>query len=119
MTKQDFLEAFGFIFAQEFAKAAPKKTGKLARSFPGTSRVENGIIKYTLPLYAEFVEFGTAPHVITPKNKKALSFKIGGKDILVKKVNHPGTRPNPFIRDTFNRQTQEVLKRTINFLNSK
>jgi len=50
-------------------------------------------------VYAPYVEFGTAPHLITPKNKKALSWKVGKKRIFVKSVRHPGTEPNPFMRN--------------------
>lgn len=40
----------------------------------------------------KFVEEDTKPHVIKPKDKKFLRFKIGGKVIFTKKVDHPGTR---------------------------
>ena len=115
MAEKDFLEAFGFLMAQEFAQSAPKKTALLARSFPGTVRVENGKIKYSLPRYAQFVEFGTRPYVITPKTAGALYWD--GAKHPVKQVNHPGITPNPFMRDTFNRQTEKILKQTINLLN--
>ena len=42
--------------------------------------------------YADAVNYGTAPHVITPKNAKALRFKVGGQFIFATKVNHPGTK---------------------------
>ena len=53
--------------------------------------------------YAIDVEFGTPPHTIRPKNKKALAFNLvieGGqvKRIVVKSVQHPGTPPQPFFR---------------------
>lgn len=44
--------------------------------------------------YGAGLEFGTRPHVITPKNKQALSFewgKAGGK-VVFRKVMHPGTK---------------------------
>lgn len=43
--------------------------------------------------YAASVEFGTAPHVIRPKNAKALKTPFG----FFKKVNHPGSRAKPFL----------------------
>ncbi len=46
--------------------------------------------------YATDVEMGTAPHVITPRNKKALYWP--GADHPVAKVNHPGTQPQPYLR---------------------
>jgi hypothetical protein len=49
--------------------------------------------------YSAHVEFGTAPHEIKPKSKKALAFVSGGQKVVVKSVQHPGTRPNPFMRN--------------------
>jgi len=47
--------------------------------------------------HGPFVEYGTAPHVIRPKaGRKALKIPVPGGYVLVKKVNHPGTKPLPF-----------------------
>lgn len=43
---------------------------------------------------ANWLEYGTRPHQIKPKNGKALA--IAGK--VVEHVNHPGARPYPFLR---------------------
>ncbi len=40
--------------------------------------------------HAIFVAFGTRPHTIRPKNKKALRWSAGGKFAFAKQVNHPG-----------------------------
>ena len=48
--------------------------------------------------YGAAVEFGTAPHIIRPNAMKALKFKSGGKNVFAKKINHPGTRAQPFFR---------------------
>lgn len=45
--------------------------------------------------YAPHVEFGTAPHIITVKTAKVLT---DGKTFFGKKVNHPGTAPQPYLR---------------------
>ena len=45
-----------------------------------------------------WVEFGTAPHIITPKTKKVLRWFDGNMAIFAKKVRHPGTKPNPYFR---------------------
>lgn len=57
--------------------------------------------------YAQFVEFGTQPHVIRPKSKKILAWgknrrlsgsaRSGSEMIFAHEVHHPGTRPHPFI----------------------
>ena len=53
-------ESFGFLMAQDFSIAAPKRTGQLARTFMATMQVEPNKIKFTLPYYAGFVIRGTS-----------------------------------------------------------
>lgn len=60
-----------------------------------------GFIEATVDTpYAEFVSEGTKPHKITARNKQALSFMWHGRRITVRSVNHPGTQPNPWFRNT-------------------
>jgi len=51
---------------------------------------------YPQASYAPFVEFGTAPHVIVAKNAKVLANAATGQ-IFGTRVNHPGTKANPFM----------------------
>ena len=66
--------------------------------------------------YAAFVLFGTRPHEIKPKNKRALRFFYKGIDEFVyrKKVHHPGYKGDDFlyraVKDTF-KQLDEIYKR--------
>jgi hypothetical protein len=46
--------------------------------------------------YAKFVEFGTKPHTILPKRRKALKIPSPEGYIFRKKVSHPGSKPYPF-----------------------
>lgn len=48
--------------------------------------------------YGAYVEYGTKPHLIVPKTKKALAFNVGGNRVITKRVNHPGTKAQPFFR---------------------
>lgn len=50
--------------------------------------------------YAKFVEFGTDPHEIHPKNREALA--VDGK--AVELINHPGAKPHPFMRPALDTQ---------------
>lgn len=61
--------------------------------------------------YAPDVEFGTAPHVILPKNKKALAFGPKGAKTVVKRVNHPGTRAQPYLFPAFEEERPKFLRR--------
>lgn len=40
---------------------------------------------------------GTRPHIILPRTARALRFESHGKIIYAKKVNHPGTKANPYL----------------------
>jgi hypothetical protein len=44
-----------------------------------------------------FVLYGTRPHIIRPRRKKALRFDVGGRTVFAAVVHHPGTRPNDFL----------------------
>lgn len=74
----------------------PWKTGMLTQSF-GLGLVIGRLFAKVGPTvaYAIFVHEGTSPHVILPKNGKALFWR--GAAHPVRSVNHPGTRPNRFM----------------------
>lgn len=46
--------------------------------------------------YGFYVRSGTRPHVIRPVRAKALRFFVGGRPVFARRVNHPGTKPNPY-----------------------
>ena len=83
----------------------PYKTGQLQQTF--FSRI-TGLTAFWGPTvnYAAAVEFGTAPHVIYPKNAKALYWN--GAKHPVKKVNHPGSAPNPYMERIITQATEPV-----------
>lgn len=85
---------------------APKRTGALASSIE--VRFE-GPLKATIgptAKYAPFVVYGTRPHPIYPRKPGGvLVFQSHGETVFTKKVNHPGTKANPFMHDA----TEEVL----------
>ena len=47
--------------------------------------------------YAAAHHEGARPHVIVPRKAKALKFKVAGKVVFARRVNHPGNRPNPYL----------------------
>ena len=79
--------------AQNFV---PKRSGRLHDSL--RAEVHDKVLRVgSLDVnYCTDVEMGTSPHVILPRNKKALSWPDA--DHPVARVNHPGTRPQPFLR---------------------
>ena len=74
---------------------APTDTGALAASI--RHEVNDGVFRVGSDLeYALYVEEGTRPHVIRPRNAKALFWP--GADHPYGLVNHPGTPAEPFLR---------------------
>ena len=49
--------------------------------------------------YALMHHEGTRPHVITPNTAKVLRFTAGTRVVYTRKVAHPGTRPNRYLKD--------------------
>jgi HK97 gp10 family phage protein len=80
---------------------APVDTGRLRASIRVESRRTFTFRSvYTVGSnveYAGFVNDGTRPHVIRPRNAQALRFRVGGRVVYARVVNHPGTRAKPFL----------------------
>ena len=69
------------------------------------------------------VHQGTRPHIILPVRASVLRFEIGGKVIFARKVRHPGTRPNPYVKRTVDRLVpfirEQFLKRMRTFIEGR
>lgn len=101
VTTQNVLIQSATYIKQDMEMRAPVRTGKLKQSIA----IKVDAHKVTIGPntdYAAYVEFGTKPHEIRPKNKKALSWIGPNGRRYAKVVHHPGTRPNPFVRNAFN-----------------
>lgn len=58
---------------------------------------EKSLIIYADSDILAYLEYGTRPHTIVAKNKKALAFESDtGKQVIVKKVRHPGFEAKPY-----------------------
>ena len=96
------------------AKAkVPRKTGFLGRSIVPGNVTDTLAIVYVNAPYAAAVEFGSKPHVIVPKKARVLAWPssegsrrlsgrarkgtTSGDMTFAAKVNHPGTKPQPFV----------------------
>ena len=77
--------------------------------------------------YANLIEYGTAsyyigkgnskrqPYKIEPRNKQGLFFN----GVVRESVTHPGIKPNPFMRRTFDRHQDAALQATVNYLKTR
>jgi len=77
-------------------RAFKPRTGNLQRSITWYMASENSARIIGQADYAKFVEFGTKPHAILPKRRKALKIPTPEGYIFRKRVNHPGSKPYPF-----------------------
>ncbi len=75
---------------------APVRTGYLASTVYKQVGFGEGKVGAAAS-YAEFVEKGTAPHVIYPVKGRVLAFQVAGRLVFAPLVRHPGTRANPFL----------------------
>lgn len=92
-------------------KSFQPRTGNLQQSIQLRIEKDKAIISANKD-YAGFVEFGTKPHTIKAKNRKALAIPTPDGFIFVKSVNHPGTKPYPFmflnLEERLKRATEEA-----------
>ena len=89
--------------AQDYIEAEAAKhnrSGAMVRSVYlrriGTMAFEVGHDLQQAP-HAIFVHWGTRPHVIRPKNKKALRWAVGGVFRFARMVRHPGYAGDPWL----------------------
>lgn len=97
---------------QELGRQQHFKTGDLINSVAYNVK-PNGNIEISALDTLLYIEFGTPPHIIRPKNKKALRFMSGGQEVIVKQVNHPGTRPDPIVRNVFRNKFANILVKNV------
>jgi hypothetical protein len=75
-------------------REAPGRMGDFISSYiqDGPRGLE-AVVVCTHPA-VRFVLDGTRPHIIRPRNARALRFDVGGRTVHAKIVHHPGTRAN-------------------------
>lgn len=106
----------------------PRRTGNLGRTIRLGTVTDDSVTVLAGGRsgvgYARAVEFGTQPHVIVPRRRKALAW--GGRRRLsgalasgsaptffAKRVNHPGTRAQPYLRPAAEFVTRETGARWV------
>jgi hypothetical protein len=75
------------------------RTGALARSVTITRDGDGWFVGHRLQMapHALFVHWGTRPHLIRPKKRKALRWVAGGQFAFARVVRHPGFRGDPYL----------------------
>ena len=105
---QKVLNNTGFKIEAKAKGNVPVDTGHLRRGI--TTKIgDMEVIVHTSNIkYARGVEFGTRPHLIKPKNKKALYWK--GASHPVKTVRHPGSKAKPYLIPAFEKEKDIFVK---------
>lgn len=97
------LRAGSKLIKNEAAARVPVESGLLSSSLRISTRNRDGKVQASVSVggatkkgaiiarHAHLVEFGTKPHIIEAKPGKTLA-------IGVSRVNHPGSKPQPFMR---------------------
>jgi hypothetical protein len=92
---------------REMSLGSPVRTGRLRTSIEKKVERTKAFIGPIAP-YAPYVESGTRPHEIRPVRARALRFVIGTEVVFAMRVQHPGTRPQPFVRETAAKLLNEI-----------
>lgn len=82
------------VRAKGRVKVVSGKTQRSIRRKHATQRKAAVVAGYG----ARFLDAGTVPHPIQAKRFKALAFTVNGHAVFTKKVRHPGSRRQPFLR---------------------
>ncbi len=110
--RREMMTMLGHAAVDEAKQLVPRKTGNLGRTIRAEDATEKSvrvIAGGTREVgYAAYVEKGTGPHVIVPRKARVLAWggarrlsgnlRSGSKpEFFAMKVNHPGTRPRPYL----------------------
>lgn len=110
----------GPALVKEMQLEAPVKTGKLRSEIRQIDAPRKVTVMPVGIDYNVYVVEGTRPHVIRAKRKKALAWDQHGKKMIRRQVNHPGTKPNPYMTDSakvvMERLTPQLTGLTIKML---
>ena len=98
-----------FNIERNAKSSASVKTGHLRRSISTKMGDMEATIHTSNLKYAPMVEFGTRPHIIRAKNKKALYWK--GASHPVKQVSHPGSKAKPYLIPAFEKEKDQFLEK--------
>jgi hypothetical protein len=106
---KDLMRTLALSAVREQKIEVPRRTGNLGRSIHIGSVSATQAETIASANYALFVHEGTRPHTIVPRTARALRWAPGGGSTLggrpraganvrfAKRVQHPGTRANPFM----------------------
>ena len=116
---EEFHKKYGYgkNTKKQFEEFITEKIESIEKIDMNKSVVYNLSLEEDSPFYANgILTHNTPPHIIKPKEKKALKFKSGKGEkgfVFAKEVKHPGTRPNPFIRNTVQTKLLKIIQEEV------
>lgn len=103
-----YLHALGAAIAADAAAGCPKDSGELAESIG--YEVQGRTVRVGSDLrYAAAVEFGSRGHVIFGRPMLRFFWERAGAWVSFRRVNHPGTPAQPYLRPALFRQRGNIL----------
>lgn len=102
------------IGADDADDRAPVDTGELVEKITAVKVSDTRSEIRSDAEHSAIVEFGSVPHVIRPKDAKALFWPGAAHPVM--EVHHPGTAPQPFMRpaaDALSPRLADIVKRDV------
>lgn len=109
--RRKLMGQLGLGVVAEAKRLVPRKTGNLGRSIRLDGATEDSVRVVAKASYAVAVEMGTRAHEIRPRNRRALRWaaspsgrrlsgspRRGAAVRFARRVQHPGTRAQPYMR---------------------
>lgn len=111
------LRAGAAVLLPEVQQRIPVDSGQLRASARITTRARGATVSASVKVgnfvawYAHLVEYGTQAHIERPRETGG-AMQFGG--VTTREVNHPGTRPQPFMRPAIDQRFPEVVQAVTN-----
>ena len=113
---REILEQGSAVIENDLQRNVPVRTGRLRNSITREVSDTSAVIR-TNSGYGRFVNDGTAPHIIYPRNGRFLRFEIQGKVIYAKRVRHPGFIGRKFVEQTLQESMPKIMELLKNIWN--
>jgi len=115
------LSVIGNSYAEQTVENVKRKklfksrTGNLLQSIMALKESDTRVVIYgagkdSFLEYGKFLEFGTAPHIIRPRERKALKIPTSRGFIFRKKVHHPGIKPRHYFFGDYEKKMKTAVE---------
>lgn len=103
---KDVGKRWGDNAANRMRPQVPVRSGRLRRSFRVRASQRQASVRGHFTAY--FIDAGTKPHTIQPRQARMLAWSQGGNTIFAKRVRHPGMRKRPFRAEAARKALRET-----------